>query len=259
MAGSEDGLFDDRGAMLLETVQQLPVLADLTISFKGYTDSIVWPVSDYHGLPQCKELATLRSRSLTRLHLKMLGGPAEGNTLRLVGLPELRSCTLENIVGLPANIRIDATSFHGAPKLQALHLRFDEALQLQDGCLQQLTAVTALSLESCGLRSVPAGIASLSATLRTLDLSDNDHLQIDAAAVDSICECSQLQILSLYKGDLLEWGDDLGTTALDEVQQQIDKRGYVPSQFSSESVAQLMHLPIAFRRRHGRDLVFRLH
>ncbi len=249
VAGSEDGLFDDRGAMLLETIQHLPALAELSISFKGYADSLVWPVSDAHGLPHCQQLAALHSRSLTRLDVQMRGGPVEGNTLRLVDLRELRSCTLRGFTGRPANICLDATSFQGAPKLQDL--------QLQDGSLQQLTALTALSLSGCGLRSVPAGVASFSATLCVLDLSDNGPLQVDAAAVDSLCGCSQLQILGLYKNDILEWKDVLGHAAWPVVQRQMDQQGYVPAQFSSESVVQLMRLPSVFRERHGRDLVFK--
>ena len=257
MAGSQDGLFDDRGATLLDTVQQLPALANLTICFKGAARSLLKAIGDDHGLPECKQLAALRSRSLTRLDVQMLGGPAEGNTLRLIDVPELRSCTLRGLDGRRANICLDATSFQGAPKLQELHVLKDRTLQLQDGSLQQLTALTSLSLSGCGLRSVPAGVASFSATLCVLDLSDNGALQIDATAVNSICGCSRLQTLSLYKRDILDWKDGCGHAGWQEVQRQMDLRGFVPAQFSSESVVQLMRLPSVFRNRHGRDLVFK--
>jgi len=261
VAAGEDGLFDDRGATLLWTIQRLPALLELDVSFRGYPDSVIAPISDEHGMPHCRQLAALHSRSLTRLDVKMIGGPddIDGNTLRLVGLPELQSCTLKNSDGLPAHICIDAASFHGVPKLQALHIRFDEALQLQDGCLQQLTALTALSLKGCGLRTVPDSIAALSATLCVLDLSENDDLQIDAAGAERLLACSQLQALGLYKEDMSIWIDSiLMTDARRDFRQLIDQRGYVPAQFSAESVAHLVRLPSAFQMRHGRNLVVHL-
>ena len=184
----------------------------------------------------------------------MFGGPAEGNTLRLEGLPELRTLTLNGIIGVPANMIVNAASFRGAPKLQALRLRSDAGLEMQAGSLQQLTALTALTLEDCGLRSVPADLASLSATLCVLDLSNNDHLQVEAATVDSICGCSQLRTLALYKRDISEWQDDLAHSAWREIRRHTGETGYIPAQFSSESLAQLVRLPSAFRKQHGRDL-----
>ena len=254
VAGSEDGLFDDRGATLLWTIQQLPALLELYIPFEGLRVDLPSPISNRYGLPQCKQLATLHSRSLTRLEVHMLNDTAEDNTLRLSGLPELRSVTLQGKIGLPTNIVLDAASFQGAPKLQALQLRFDEGLQFQDGTLQELAALTALTVEECGLRSVPANLASLSATLRVLDLSSNDHLQLDAAAVDSICGCSQLRTFDLYKRNVLEWREYLANDAWQELQQHMTRAGYVPAQLSLESVMQLMRLPVAFREQHGRDL-----
>ena len=78
----------------------------------------------------------MHSRSLTRLGMSMLGGPAEGNALRLVGLPELRFCQITNEPGASIHLRVNAESLAGVPKLQALKLWFDDALDLRRGALR---------------------------------------------------------------------------------------------------------------------------
>jgi len=134
---------EDRSVTLISTVPRLPVLADLTIR---YLDPQLDDESatDGQGLPRCRELAELHSRSLTRLRVDLLRDPDGANTLRLVGLPELRSCQLRSGIGSGIrsllNLRIDAASFRGAPQLQSLRIRGDEGLQLQDGSLEQLPA-----------------------------------------------------------------------------------------------------------------------
>ena len=72
-------LFQDRGVTLLRTVQMLPALTDLCIDYQGEVSKLRAPVSDSNGLPRCKELAELRSRSLTDLKVWMFGGPSQGN------------------------------------------------------------------------------------------------------------------------------------------------------------------------------------
>ena len=193
---------EDRSVMLISTVPQLP-LRDLTIR---YIDSQMGDGSptDGHGLPRCRELADLHSRSLTRLRVDVLSDLEGDNTLRLVGLPELRCCQLRNGVGLglrsPLSLCIDAMSFRGAPHLESLRIRNDEGLQLQNGSLEALTRLTCLTLERCGLRSVPAGVAALGATLRVLDLDSNARLQLDEAGVAAILQCSRLTTLGLARG-----------------------------------------------------------
>ncbi len=138
----------------------------------------------------------------------MTGGAPEGDsTLRLVGLPELRSCELSGQPNGAMNISIDAACIAGAPRLQSLRLHFDKTLRLRPGSLQQLTALTSLSLLECGLRSVPAEVASLSATLRVLDLSHNARLQFDVASVVTILRCGRLEKLGVYKPDIGVWND----------------------------------------------------
>ena len=217
-------LFNDRGATLLWTVHKLPALTDLTIYRDGHISELRGPVSDSNGLPRCEELATLRSGSLTELDIGMLDGPLEGNTLRLNGLPRLKSCTLHGEPGMPLNVRIDGASFQGAPQLQSLRIENDEGLQLEQGSLTQLRVLTKLTLMRCGLRSVPADVACLGSTLRELDRSHNHRMQIDASAVTSVLQCSYLEDIYLYKPDIAEWGGRLGPAWL-PIQQHIAVEG----------------------------------
>ncbi len=257
----EDELLSDRGATLLWTVQRLPALTDLALRLDaGFGVIHLDPVSDTHALPRCQELAELRSSSLTWLCVTMIGEPAVGgqaedNTLQLVGLPELRSFQLYGVKAMPPAVNIDATSFGGTPRLQALRLESVEPLQLREGSLQELTTLTALTLCGCGLRSVPADLATaLGPTLCVLDLSYNDQLQIDSTALACIVQCSRLKTLGLFKPSINVWEGRLSNDVWQGVAQHIGQEGYVPAQFSCESLAQLVRLPSVFRKRHGRDL-----
>jgi len=111
---ARDVLFKDRAATLLWTVQRLPALKELDILHWAW-NGLREPVSDTNGLPRCQELAQLHSGSLTRLSVCMLDGPAEGNVLRLDGLPELQHCELIalNESQTPLNIIVTAASFDG--------------------------------------------------------------------------------------------------------------------------------------------------
>lgn len=244
--------------MLLSTIQQLPALTRLDVVYVGIASELHAPVSESHGLPRCEELAQLHSRSLTQLRVSMLGGPMDGNMLRLTDLPELRSCTLSGEPTLPLNLRVDAASFQGVPQLQNLDLHSDSALNLQHGCLAPLTALTALTLTKCGLQTVPAEVASLSRTLRVLDLSYNGRLQISDDAVSTILHCSRLTTLGLHKPDIEEWKNKLHGAVWQGVELHMAEEGYTPAQFSLESLSHLVQLPSAFRRRHHRNLTLLL-
>ena len=120
--------FEDRGAALVSAAQRLPALETFHIS---YDKAIFFPtseISDANGLPRCKELAELHSRTLTRLIVSMLDGPHQDNVLRLSGLPELRSLELTGPPPYPddpeanlLHIRIDTASFKEVPQLESLH------------------------------------------------------------------------------------------------------------------------------------------
>ena len=86
--------FEDRGAALIRTVRRLPALVDLSIYYYDWRGDELAVIRDNAGLPRCEELAELRSQSLTKLHVSMLGGPGNSSPLRLSGLPELRTCQL---------------------------------------------------------------------------------------------------------------------------------------------------------------------
>ena len=217
-------LFDDRGAALLSTVQLLPALTDFAV----YADpTAVLLDSGIHDLPRCQELAELHSRSLTLLRLAMLDGPADGNVLRLNGLPQLRSFALEGDHQYPPiNLRIAAASFRGSPQLQSLQLLDVKELALQDGTLRQLTALTALRVTHCNLRSVPADLASVGKTLCVLDMSMNFGLQLSDSEVATILQCSRLERLGMSR----------------------------QGEMDTETVGHLLKLLSAFRKQHGRDL-----
>ena len=236
------------------TVQRLPALQDLDI-LDG--DDPEWERDlsrASNGMPWCQELAELRSRSLTQLTINMLGGPAEGKMLRLVGLPKLRALSLSGLPGVPLHMRIDARSFAGTPQLQSLHLREDEALQLAPGSLSQLTALTSLKVLRCGLRSFPAAdVATLSGVLCELDLSGNS-IEVDATAVASIRECGRLSTLGLRSADAIHWEDKIGRDVRRRVMGHMGEQGLHLVQLSLDSLKLLMQLPVAFFRRHGREL-----
>ncbi len=257
--------FADFGVSLLEAIRQLPTLTDLMIDHTGPIIEERTAVSDPNddddgprfigfGLPHCHELADLCSGSLTRLRMFMTEGAPAGNTLRLIGLPELRWCELLGRANGAMNISINAASFAGAPRLQSLRLHFDAALRLQAGSLQQLTALTSLSLLECGLRSVPVEVASLSATLRVLDLSHNARLQLDVASVVTILRCGQLEKLGVYKPDIGVWNDM--PPAVWPLLEQHMRQGafYLPSPLCSQSVQNLLSLTDVFCAQHGHGL-----
>ena len=171
---------------------------------------------------------------------------------------QLRSFHLEATKAtkaMPAAVVVDATSFRGPPKLRDLRLRcVNVPLGLQDGSLEQLTALTALGLRGCGLQRVPDGVASLSPTLCVLDLSDNGRLKVDAAPMAMIPKCSKLRTLALYKSNIREWKGKVDGAVWQGISMHTDREGYVPAQFSSDSLTQLLRLPSSFRKRHNRDL-----
>ena len=129
--------FEDRAAALIRTIRQLPALTDFGIHYGDWVDD--HPICDNAGLPRCKELAELRSNSLTRLRVSMLGNPAGDSKLRLRGLPELQACDLfaanEEPNAPPLALHIDAASFQELSNLQSLGLHSDEHLHLQHDAL----------------------------------------------------------------------------------------------------------------------------
>ena len=229
------------------------MLEALNISYEGssYHD-LKAALSDTHGLPRCGELAELRSRSLTRLRVCILDGPEEGNTLRLSGLPELRTLELVGQSLMPLHMHIDAASFAGVRQLHSLCVSHDEALVLEHGSLAPLRALTSLALIDCGLFCVPDDVASSCATLRELCFNDNDQVQIDNDAVAVFLQCSRLNTLELHKEDISQWERTVGFWV--HIEDHLDVEQYTPSQWSSDSVTNLVRLSTAFRRRYGRDL-----
>ena len=250
-----DTLLAARAAPLFRTIQRLPVLLDLDVNYEGRFRGLYTAASAGDGLPRCEELAELHSRTLTRLRVSMLDGQEDGDLLRLSALPELRSCELLGSEHLGGHIVIDAATFCGAPQLKNLCTDTLWELDLQDGSLAHLGALTSLALINCGLLKVPADVAPLRHTLCELDLSDNEHLQIDDAAMACIVQCSRLSMLSICKPDIYAWAGYFYEN-WESVVRHMHGLHYAPSLWSSESVRYLVQLPSAFRTQHGRDLRF---
>ena len=97
-------------------------------------------------------------------------------------------------------------------------------------------------------------MSPLKDTLRELDLSGNDRLQIDDAAVASILECSLLRTLDLYKSDIGDWKRQMTGATQRWFEERIAREGYTPAAYSTQSLSRLVRLPSAFSKRHGRDL-----
>ena len=152
------------------------------------------------------------------------------------------------------NLRVDAESFAGVPKLQNLKICFDDALRLQPGSLRQLTALTSLTLAFCGLLSVPADVPQLGATLRVLDIGRNDQLQLDAPHAAIILFCGRLRVLGLYKPDIADWKSKVDEEAWESIEEHMENEGYTPAQFSVQSMVQLLLISNEFWGRHGHAL-----
>ena len=244
----------DHSAALIWTVAGLPALLDLTIRFYDISMSAEDADNAGLGLPRCRELADLHSRSLTRLRVDSLGGPEDVNTLRLVGLPELRSCQLRGDWRSPRTLRTDIASFRGAPQLQRLSLYRLPDCEVQHDSLGQLTGLTSLTVDGCGLRCVPAAVvASLSASLRVLHMSSNDRLQVDGAAVAAVLQCSRLTTLGLYKPGVVKWR--VRPDVWEPIARHQEEEGYTKAHYSVESLRHMMQLPLAFYNKYARDLM----
>ena len=250
-----DTLLADRGVALMRTVQRLPALLDLDIdNYEGLDWSILRAARSIgNGLPACEELAQLHSRSLTRLRVSMLDARDEDDVLRLSALPELRSCQLLGSETLGGYIQLNPASFQGAPRLQHLYLDSIWALDLQDGSLAPLNALTSLTMTNCAIKKVPTDVASFADTLCELDLGGNEDLQLDSAAAARIVQCSRLRTLGLRKPDISAWGEHI-CGGWESFEEHMDDVGYTPSLWSPESTRQLVLLPSAFHMRHGRYL-----
>ncbi len=242
----------DHSAALIWTVARLPALLDLTMRFHAISMNAEDGADDGLGLPRCQELAELHSRSLTQLRVDLFGDAEDSNMLRLIGLPALRCCQLRG--GLCSPLRTDAATFQGAPQLQSLRVDRFEDFQLHHESLRQLTGLTSLTIEGSALRSMPAAlVASPSATLRVLDLSYNDRLQVDAAAVAAILQCSRLTTLGLYKPGVVKW--HVRPDVWEPLARHHEEKGYTKAHYSVESLRHMMQLPLAFHKQHARDLM----
>ena len=193
---------DDRGLTVFRTASLLTALQQLNVLCSAGPDEDGAFPQHYMDLPRCCDVAQLRSQSLMRLSVSVVRDRDVGDTenvLRLVGVPNLVECHLFGDHTSTAFV-VDSTSFTGCTGLQHLTLHHHRALSLQSGCFDVLSALTSLTLTDCGLSDVPSVIAPLTA-LRSLDLSQNEQLQVDSSAVSLLCSLRKLRSLNVAKSE----------------------------------------------------------
>jgi len=205
----------DRGAAVLWAAARLPALTQLDIVYVPAAGELL--AADQVGLPCCRQLSELHSQSLTHLCSDLVSGA--DSVLSLSGLPNLIICQLFWQAG-SASIGIDSTSFHGCTRLEELTVFDQRGLSLQPECFHATCALTSLTLRDCGLLAVPTALAPL-VSLRSLDISRNDDLQVDEAGASLLRALKKLRTLDVAK--------------------------YEPAVHSMAAVQALFHLVEAFR------------
>ena len=183
----------DRGAAVLWTASCLPALAELDINHVPPEGAVI--PADQVGLPRCQELSELRSQSLKVLTIDI--GSGSEDVLQLTEVPDLRQCRLFALPG-SASFSICAASFLGCTRLEELTINNQRSLSLQPNCFDALSALTSLTLASCGLLAVPTAIAPLT-LLRSLDLRQNKQLQVDESGASVLRTLTCLRTLDVAK------------------------------------------------------------
>ena len=184
----------DRGTALLWAASRMPVLHQLAVSFMPEHGGLTR--GEHRGLPRCQKINKLRSDSLKQLTVFM--GAGTGEVLRLSGNPNLTRCRLCAAIPSRSSCGIEASSFEGCTRMKELTLQYQRSLSLPPGCFDALSALTSLKLPGCDLSAVPPAIASLT-SLHSLDLSQNEHLQIDDLAASMLRSLKGLRKLDVAK------------------------------------------------------------
>ena len=177
----------DRGAALMETLSQLPALQKLVIRTGGRPDPS-------YNLPTVAELAMLSSPRLTFMGLD-IDTSSEGS-LSLGALPALTTCQLLGC-GPADVVHLTASSFSGAPNLTQLDLGNISNIHLSPDCFNSLSFLSDLRLVDCGLVLMPPALAAVQGTLRHLNLSNNNRLEIEECGYSILLGLSALERLDL--------------------------------------------------------------
>lgn len=102
-------------------------------------------------------------------------------------------------------LHVTSESFGGTPGLTQLRLYDHSQLQLAPRCLSNLSHLAELTLRDCGLSAVPAALAGVQHSLRLLDLSFNDKLQISQAGFDTLLALRVLESVTLKQSRADNW------------------------------------------------------
>ena len=183
--------FSDWGAAVIRAASLLTALRRLDLIYVKQSGGGSIARQDVK-LPRCQDLAVLSSDSLTMMTVVMASGA--GDVLHLAGLRKLQTCRLSSYAVSTAEFRVQSASFAGCTGLLELTLCHMRGLILQPGCFRALSAVSKLTLSSCGLRAIPADIAQLTA-LRRLNLRNNQDLTIDEIGADVLRTLKRLCLL----------------------------------------------------------------
>lgn len=184
--------WSDHGAGIFEALWRLPALTLLKYAVE---DEGFAPVE---ALLTVSQLAALRSPSLKDLYCSMISTPVEW--LVLGTLPALAACVLYwECLGESHVLHVTPTSFSATSGLTKLHLGPHQEVQLALHCFSGLSMLADLRLYDCQLTAVPAALSGVQHTLRRLELSCNNELQIDQAGFDTLLALSLLEKLDLGK------------------------------------------------------------
>ena len=193
ISGAGMSVMDDRGEAFLWAARRERALAQLDVSYEETPGITI--AEEGLNLPRGRGLSALRSRSLRHLAVDMASGAQD--VLRLAGRPNLQDCHLFAWAS-SAGFLIDSDSFAGCTRMVQLMLHYQRGLVLQPECFDALSALTTLTLTDCGLQAVPPVLATLT-LLRTLDLTENMHLQIDQAGASVLRTLTELRTLDVAK------------------------------------------------------------
>ena len=218
----EESGFFDRGAGVLLTACCLPALCFLDISHTEEAGGTVVPRHHRGGsLPRCREIARLRSASLTQLSLVIASG--EDDVLDLTGVPSLLQCHLLADCDRHGETVVHSTSFEACTSLTKLTLQHLRNVMLHDGCFDSLSALTWLTLADCDFEELPQAIGSLT-SLEVLNLNGNDDLGVTEAGLSVLRALKELQVLDMAKSSNARH-DDYTLQALFDLVQGLRDQG----------------------------------
>ena len=144
-------------------------------------------------------------------------------------------------------LRCDEVSFLETVQLKSLRLHGHGTVTLMPNCLEGLTALAMLKLESCGLANIPTAVLALAGSLTLLALPFNADLQLASSDVTTLLALRKLRKLDLRKTFV---GSDLNGSLSEVVIAHLRNHPV----WSEDSLQHLLDLRNAFNGRHGHAL-----